>query len=180
MWQKKKIFRKNCFCPKLFLRTPKMLFWQLSLNIATKRKKHFCSSFDIDKIFIFSRERRLKSKGFRGHVECKFDNTAKKFSIRGRIFFAQCPKVLKRTHFFSKKMFLHKSFYGHVEWRFESSAWIKPQNVENFFAQVSIMLTTIFLGENIIKNFTWTRRMQFWQTCQKKINERLKIFWSMS
>ena len=60
--EKKKIFRKNCFCPKLFLRTPKMLFWQLSLNIATKRKKHFCSSFDIDKIFIFSRERRLKSK----------------------------------------------------------------------------------------------------------------------
>ena len=124
--------RKKILFIKLFPLTKRMQFWRSQRGILDKAQEIFCSMSEIDRMTFLSKK-LLFLKWFLCTWKCRFDNPAETFSTNGRKFCAQCPKILRKISFLSKKnIFSSKCIFG----RFEISS---DNPIENFQEQAEKM-----------------------------------------
>ena len=96
-FQKNRLFLRNVFIDnqKAVVTTRLSFVWEKVEMFSLKVQKWF-------KKCIFSKEPFLLKECCYGQLEGNFDNAAMFLSSRGRVFFAQSPKIIEKIYFFKK------------------------------------------------------------------------------
>ena len=152
----RKIYLPNCSCKHVESSSgsPAPFFWQKGENFSLNVRKWLKISM------VFS------------------VNPAGKSSTECRKACAQCARNKKFTYFFLKKNFSIWS-HGHVKSSFHSSAKNFSSEGWNFFAHFwkeNKNTNNFFKNLIFFQDFLWIRRFQFWQSCSKYFDQKLKKF----
>ena len=155
-----------------------MQFWEICQKKLDKRSKTFRPmSKNFRKNYQFF-QNRVSPQNVRTRVECISDNFAGKYSTECWKGFAQCDRMIKSIWpYFSKKPL---KMILWMRWKQFS------QNCQNVFVRSpkffryflkTIRTATIFSTKLIFfQGFLWSCRIQFWQSCRRSFDKKLKKF----
>ena len=105
------------------------------------------SKYDLKNIEFFLKK-YFSSEYSSGHLECSFENPAGKFSPKGRKFFAQCPKMMKKKVFFSKILLFVKIFF----WTRRMQFWQPGRNfLVSFWKELSFSEKNLIFFQNRLR-----------------------------